>query len=47
MTQIGYFFTNFIQTTVAGIGVNDVLDILITTFVLYKILEFIKETRAQ
>ncbi len=31
----------------SGLGLNDILDILITTFVVYKILEFIKETRAQ
>ena len=37
----------FYSNIVSSIGINDVLDILITAFVLYKILEFIKETRAQ
>ena len=38
---------NFFSNTISTIGINDVLDILITTFILYKILEFIKDTRAQ
>lgn len=37
----------FLISTIYNVGINDVLDIAITTFVLYKILEFIKETRAQ
>ncbi|OLR56782.1 TIGR00159 family protein [Hornefia porci] len=43
MQELQTFFTN----TIYSIGWNDALDIAITTFVLYKILEFIKETRAQ
>lgn len=38
---------NFFSNTISTIGINDILDILITTFILYKILEFIKDTRAQ
>lgn len=37
----------FFSNVVSSIGINDVFDILITAFVMYKILEFIKETRAQ
>ena len=37
------FFTNIIS----NVGLNDVLDIAITTYIFYLILEFIKETRAQ
>lgn len=37
----------FFDNIVSSIGVNDVLDILIVAFIFYKILEFIKETRAQ
>lgn len=31
----------------SGVGITDVIDILIVAFVVYKILEFIKETRAE
>ena len=37
----------FLERSISGIGLNDVLDILIVTFVIYKLLEFISETRAQ
>ena len=37
----------FFDNIVTSIGVNDILDILIVAFIFYKILEFIKETRAQ
>lgn len=37
----------FFYNIFSSVGINDVFDILITTFVIYKILEFIKETRAQ
>lgn len=37
----------FLERSVSGIGFNDVLDILIVTFVIYKLLDFISETRAQ
>lgn len=38
---------NFLETLIAGIGINDILDILIVTFIVYKIFGFIRETRAQ
>lgn len=38
---------SMITNLISDIRINDILDILITTFVIYKILEFIKETRAQ
>lgn len=37
----------FFGNLVAGIGTSDVLDILIVTFVIYKVIGFIRETRAQ
>ena len=37
----------FLNNIVSSIGINDVLDIIIVAFIFYKILEFIKETRAQ
>ena len=37
----------FFDNIVTSIGLNDILDIFIVAFILYKILEFIKETRAQ
>ena len=37
----------FLERSISGIGLNDVLDIIIVTFVIYKLLEFISETRAQ
>ena len=39
--------TDFFNNLTAGIAVTDVLDILIVTYVIYKILAFIRETRAQ
>ena len=38
---------DFLKNVVSGIGVLDILDILIVAFIIYKILEFIKETRAE
>ncbi|MCH4006243.1 MAG: diadenylate cyclase CdaA [Eubacterium sp.] len=38
---------DYILTLISSIRINDVLDILITAFVIYKILGFIKQTRAQ
>lgn len=38
---------NYFTELTSNIGLNDILDVLIMTFVIYKILEFIKETRAQ
>ncbi|MBQ6088044.1 MAG: diadenylate cyclase CdaA [Firmicutes bacterium] len=37
----------FFQNIVSNIGVNDVLDILIVAFLFYKLLGFIRETRAE
>ena len=37
----------FFEGIISGIGFNDVLDILITAFIIYKLLGFIRETRAQ
>ena len=37
----------FLERTLSGVGLNDVLDIAITTFLIYALLNFIKETRAQ
>ncbi len=37
----------FFENISTSIGLNDILDIIIVAFIFYKILEFIKETRAQ
>ncbi len=37
----------FFSNLVSSIGINDIFDILITAFVLYKVMEFIKDSRAQ
>lgn len=37
----------FLERSLTGIGLNDVLDILIVTFIIYSLLSFIRETRAQ
>ncbi len=39
--------TNFLQEIISGIGITDIIDILIVTLVIYKVLGFIKETRAE
>lgn len=38
---------DFFDNIIASIGINDILDILIVSFIVYKILGFIRETRAQ
>lgn len=38
---------NFFDNIISSIGLNDVLDILIVSFIVYKILGFIRESRAQ
>ena len=38
---------DFLRNVVSGIGIMDILDILIVAFIIYKILGFIKETRAE
>lgn len=42
MSELSGIFSNIIS----GVGISDFIDILIVAFVVYKILEFIKETRA-
>ncbi len=37
----------FLERSLTGIGLNDVLDIIIVTFIIYSLLSFIRETRAQ
>ena len=37
----------FIENIVSGVGVTDILDIMIVTFIIYKLLDFIRETRAE
>lgn len=38
---------NFLDNIVSSVGFNDVLDILIVAFIIYKVLGFIRDTRAQ
>lgn len=38
---------NFFETIISDIGFNDILDILIVAFIVYKVIGFIRETRAQ
>ena len=38
---------NFVENIVSHIGVSDILDILIVAFLVYKLLGFIRETRAE
>ena len=37
----------YIDNIISNIRINDVLDILIVTYICYKILGFIKESRAE
>lgn len=37
----------FFENIVSGVGVTDILDIMIVTFIIYKLLDFIRETRAE
>lgn len=39
--------TDFISNIISGFGVTDVIDVAIVAFVVYKILNFIRETRAE
>lgn len=39
--------TDFIQTVFMGMKLSDIVDILIVAFIVYKMLDFIRETRAQ
>ncbi|MDD4377702.1 MAG: diadenylate cyclase CdaA [Eubacteriales bacterium] len=39
--------SNFFNNIISSIGITDVLDILIVSFVIYKLIGFIRETRAQ
>ena len=38
---------HFFENIVSGVGFTDILDILIVTFIIYKLLVFIRETRAE
>lgn len=38
---------NYLKSIVSSVGVTDVLDIIIITFLIYKLLGFIRETRAE
>lgn len=38
---------HFFENIVSGVGFTDILDILIVTFIIYKLLDFIRETRAE
>lgn len=39
--------SNFFNTIFSNIGIADILDILVVAFIVYKVLEFIRETRAE
>lgn len=38
---------NFFSNIISGIGINDFIDILVVAFVVYKILSFIRQSRAE
>ncbi len=38
---------NFFDNIISSIGINDILDILIVSFIAYKVIGFIRDTRAQ
>ena len=38
---------HFFDNIVSGVGFTDILDIMIVTFIIYKLLDFIRETRAE
>ena len=38
---------NFFNNIISSIGINDILDILIVAFIVYKVISFIRDTRAQ
>lgn len=39
--------TDFVSNIISGFGVTDVIDVAIVAFVVYKVLNFIRETRAE
>ena len=41
----GIIMSNFFQTVFSNIGIADILDIVVVAFIVYKVLEFIRETR--
>lgn len=41
------YFAGFFENIMTGIGVTDVIDILIVAYIIYKILDFIRMTRAE
>ena len=38
---------NFFNNIISSIGINDILDILIVSFLAYKVIGFIRDSRAQ
>lgn len=38
---------DYLENVISSMGITDVLDILIVAFIVYKLIQFIKETRAQ
>ena len=38
---------NYFDNLISDIGINDIIDIVIVTFVVYKVLGFIRESRAE
>ncbi len=38
---------NFFENVFSGVGITDVIDIIIVAFVIYKLLGLIKQTRAE
>lgn len=47
MSEIVQLMKDFGSNIVSGVALTDILDILIVAFVIYKILEFIRESRAE
>lgn len=47
MSEIVQLMKDFGRNIVSGVALTDILDILIVAFVIYKILEFIRESRAE
>lgn len=47
MSEVVQLLKDFGRNIVTGVSLTDILDILIVAFVIYKILEFIRESRAE
>lgn len=41
------YIKGFVQNIISGVGIVDIIDILIVAYIIYKILDFIKMTRAE